>query len=319
MAESTALVLAAPAATLDPLSASHRLVDAFLSGKSPKTVDAYRRDLASFQDFVGARNTGEAARVLLAQGHGPANEAALRYRADLLVRGLSPATVNRRLAAVRSLVKLARTLGLVPWTLEVPSVESRAYRDTRGPGLEGVRRLLAVLDARVDAKGKRDRAVLHLLFDMALRREEAVHLDLEDVDLEKGTLSVLGKKRTEKESLTVPEPTKAALASWLQVRGDEPGPLFLNFDRAGKGGRLTGRSVHRLVGELGLDAGLGVVRPHGLRHAAITEALEATGGDVRRVQKFSRHRDVRVLAVYDDSRRDMGGEVARLVAGRATA
>lgn len=315
----TALVLAAPAATLDPLSASHRLVDAFLSGKSPKTVDAYRRDLASFQDFVGTRNAGEAARVLLSAGHGPANELALRYRADLLARGLAPATVNRRLAAVRSLVKLARTLGLVPWTLEVPSVESRAYRDTRGPGLEGVRRLLAALDARVDAKGKRDRAVLHLLFDMALRREEAVHLDLEDVDLEKGTLSILGKKRTEKESLTVPDPTKAALASWLQVRGDEPGPLFRNFDRAGKGSRLTGRSVHRLVRDLGLDAGLGTVRPHGLRHAAITEALDATGGDVRRVQKFSRHRDLRVLTVYDDSRRDLAGEVARLVAGRATA
>ena len=319
MTETSAALVLTHAATLDPLSGASRLVDAFFSGRTAKTVDAYRRDLEGFRVFVGAKSGDEAARLLLSGGHGSANETVLRYRAGLLEKGLSPATVNRRLAAVRSLVKLARTLGLVPWTLEVPSVESRSYRDTKGPGVDGYRRLLAVLDSRVDAKGRRDRAVLHLLFDLALRREEVVHLDLGDVDVEKKTISILGKKRTQKETLTVPEPTMAALVSWIEVRGDESGPLFHNFDRAGKGERLTGRSIHRLVGELGLEAGLGVVRPHGLRHAAVTAALDATGGDVRRVQKFSRHRDMRVLVVYDDSRRDFAGEVARLVAERASA
>jgi len=52
-----------------------------------------------------------------------------------------------------------------------------------------------------------------------------------------------------------------------------------------------------------------------LRHAAITEALDITRGDVRAVQKFSRHRDLRTLTVYDDNRRDLAGEVAKLVAG----
>ena len=318
MTETAALVLT-PAGTLDPSSGTARLVDAFLSGRNAKTVDAYRRDLEGFRVFVGARDAGEAARLLLSGGHGAANETALRYRTDLVEKGLAPATVNRRLAAVRSLVKLARTLGLVPWTLEVSSVESRPYRDTKGPGVDGYRRLLATLDSRVDAKGRRDRALLHLLFDLALRREEVVHLDLADVNLEKGTVAVLGKRRTQKETLTVPASTLAVLASWAEVRGAEPGPFFLNFDRASKGNRLTGRSVHRLVGELGLEAGLGVVRPHGLRHASITAALDVTGGDVRKVQKFSRHRDLRVLTVYDDSRRDFAGEVARLVAERASA
>ena len=58
-------------------------------------------------------------------------------------------------------------------------------------------------------------------------------------------------------------------------------------------------------------------RPHGLRHAAITEALNLTKGDVRRVQRFSRHKDVRVLNRYDDNREDLGGEVARLVSATA--
>ena len=66
---------------------------------------------------------------------------------------------------------------------------------------------------------------------------------------------------------------------------------------------------------LGAAVGLSV-RPHGLRHAAITAALDLTG-DLRAVQRFSRHRDVRVLTRYDDNRADLGGVVARTVASAA--
>lgn len=66
-----------------------------------------------------------------------------------------------------------------------------------------------------------------------------------------------------------------------------------------------------MVRALGRKAGV-AVRPHGLRHSAITEALDLTG-DVRKVQRFSRHKNLAVLMVYDDNRRDLGGEVARLL------
>jgi integrase/recombinase XerC len=125
---------------------------------------------------------------------------------------------------------------------------------------------------------------------------------------------MLGKARSQKEPMTLPEPTKAALEAWLQARGTEDGPLFVNFHRAGKGGRLTGSAVYFIVRELGTKAGL-TVRPHGLRHLAITSALDLTNGDLRAVQKFSRHKDVRVLNIYDDNRQDVAGDVARLVAG----
>jgi len=105
----------------------------------------------------------------------------------LLERGLAPATVNRRLAALRSLVALARTLGLVGWTLEVGSVKAERYRDTRGPGVAAVRRLLAAVEGRVDPKALRDRAILRLLFDLGLRRAEVVGFDLEHLDLAAGT------------------------------------------------------------------------------------------------------------------------------------
>ena len=294
------------------------LVAAFLSARNEKTLSAYRHDLKDFQRFLGASSLDDAARHLLSRGQGPANGLALAYKAHLLERGLQPATVNRRMASLRSLVKLARMLGIVPWTLEVESVAARAYRDTRGPGAGGVRLLLKVAEGSQDPKGVRDRAILRLLFDLGLRRGEVVSLDLADLNLEGGTVAVLGKGRRERERLTLPEPTKVALRAWLQVRGQEAGPVFINFDPSGKAGcRLTGGSVWRMVRAYGKKVGL-EVRPHGLRHAAITQALDMTGGNLRSVQRFSRHRDVRVLQTYDDNRTDLGGEVARLVSSAAS-
>jgi integrase/recombinase XerC len=156
--------------------------------------------------------------------------------------------------------------------------------------------------------------LLRVLFDLALRRSEAVGLDLEHLDLGASALWILGKGRTQRERLTLPGPTGDALRAWLGHRGEAPGPLFVSLDRARKGvGRLTGSAVYAIVRGLGDWAGVRA-RPHGLRHAAITEALDRTGGDVRRVQRFSRHKDIRVLQVYDDSRQDLAGQVARLVA-----
>ena len=135
------------------------------------------------------------------------------------------------------------------------------------------------------------------------------------MDLEGGKLSILGKGRTQKEALSLPEPTKAALAVWIEARGAEPGPLFVNFDRARKGKRLTGTGLYLVVRKLGSNAGLSApVRPHGLRHAGITEALDLTNGNVRAVQRYSRHRNLSTLNLYDDNRTDLGGDVARLVA-----
>ncbi len=299
---------------LDPC-AMHNLLTGFLSGRCERTLLAYRQDLEDFARFVNVAGAEAAADVLLQGGQGRANSLAVSYRAALVDSGLSAATVNRRLAALRSLVKLARTFGLVSWELEVPNVKAQPYRDTRGPGREGFRQLLRELEQCPDrAKAVRDRALLRLLYDLALRRSEAASLDVAHVSLEAGTVSIRGKGRSERVTLTLPEPTVCALRAWLEIRGTEPGPLFLNADRARKGRRLTGRSVARIVGKLGNAVGLRV-RPHGIRHASITEALDLTRGDVRKVQKFSRHRDLRTLTVYDDNRRDLAGEVAKLVAG----
>ncbi len=283
------------------------LVQAFLSGRNALTIRAYRQDLADFASHVGAGDADDATRRLLVMPAGDANALVLGYRNVLVERGLRPATVNRRLAALRAMVKLARTLGLVSWSLEVENVKSD-HGDMRGPGTAAIRKALAMLARRPGAKARRDTAILRVMHDLGLRRGEVVSLDVGHVDMSAGMIAVLGKGRTARATLTLPPETRDALVAWIEARGNEPGPLFTNFDRAGKGSRLTGTSLYRLV------KGLGLGRPHGLRHAAITEALDLLGGDVRRVQRFSRHRDVRVLNAYDDNRQDLAGEVARIVA-----
>src|SRR5660398_234414 len=148
------------------------LLEAWLAGRSPQTVDAYRRDLLDFTAYLGGDSPERATEALLRAGGGEANLVALRYRAALLERGLAPATVNRKLSALRSFVKIGRTIGLVAFALDVDNVRSEPYRDTRGPGADGYRAMLDALSVRQDSKGARDRAMLHLLFDLGLRRAE---------------------------------------------------------------------------------------------------------------------------------------------------
>jgi len=298
------------------------LLKAFLSGRSPRTLKAYRQDIADFQAFTKTNSAEDAARILLAHGHGNANLLLLEYRTHLVERGLQSATVNRRLAAVRSLVKLAKTLGMVDWSLDVQNVKAEAYRDTKGPGKMGFRALLQTIAAKPSKKGVRDTAILRLLYDLALRTGEIVALDFEDVELSRKMVHVLGKGRLSKQQLTLPEPTKAALEAWLQVRGTAPGPLFCNFDRAKKGQRLTGVSIYRLVRGLGEANGF-KTRPHGIRHTAITEACKvaaANGIGLEEVLDFSRHSrsSVAILMVYRDRERNIQGQLASCIAAEAS-
>jgi hypothetical protein len=83
------------------------------------------------------------------------------------------------------------------------------------------------------------------------------------VDIAQATLAVRGKGRTSKQILSVPEATRSALQAWLDARGQEPGALFTNFDRAKEGKRLTGVSLYRVVRGLGQSIGLKVRRRGG--------------------------------------------------------
>jgi integrase/recombinase XerC len=298
--------------TVTERSRTERLVAEFLAGKKPTTVRAYGRDLDDFRAFLGRPSVNDAVRVLTVMTKGEATEAILAYRNRLAADGLQPATVNRRLAALRSLLQLAEQLEMVSYTVKVKNLPSRAYRDTRGPGRAGFKAMLAHLEERTDAKGRRDAALLRLMYDLALRRAEIVNLDLEHVDLAAGRISILGKGRTEREFVTLTRLSSEALSRWIEARGTDPGPLFVNFYRADPGGRLSSTSVYEVIREAGAATGL-KVSPHGLRHAAITDALELTNGNIVKVAKFARHAKIDTTRIYNDNRTDDAGDVANLV------
>jgi integrase/recombinase XerC len=317
-----------PLVRLDPprAPAPHRiaieervdLFEAFLAGRRPATLRAYAKDLADFAAYLGLDGASAAVATLISGTAGRANTIVLGYKAHLTDRGLAPATIARRLAALRSLVKLARTLGQVAWTIDIPSPGAEAYRDTRGPGLAGWKALLArARTTNSTPKGKRDLALIQLMHDLGLRRGELVALDLADVDLPAGTVAIIGKGKSEKTRVTLNAPTTEALADWIAARGDWDGPLFVRLDRASKPGRptrLDAANAARASKALGLAAGVARgANPHGLRHQGITRALDLAGGDVRRVRKFSRHAKLETLLRYDDNRRDEAGAIAKLL------
>ena len=294
------------------------VLKAFLDGRNPRTLRAYDKDLNDFARSVGQANARAAVELLLKLPHGQANALTLGYRAQMVERGLKSATIARRLSALRSVVKLARTLGRITWALDVESPKVVAYRDTTGPGTAGWKGMLrdARFEAEKSAKGVRDLAIIRLLHDLALRRGELVALDLADVNLDEGTIQVIGKGQTDAAAMTLPPQTLDVLNDWITMRGVWDGPLFVRLDRAAaEPTRLTDTAVYLIVRDLGRRIGLArPTRPHGLRHQAITRALEVTGGDVPAAMKFSRHADPRTLMIYDDRRKDVAGDIALLVA-----
>src|SRR5208337_214293 len=148
-------------------------------------------------------------------------------------------------------------LGMVPWTLTVTRMKAQSYRDTKGPGLHNYRKMLEACRERKDPKGIRDYAILCTLYSLALRRSELVNTCLEHLDLNEGTLSILGKGKTQRIKLTLPELTKIALASWLEVRGTHEGPLFYGIDKRGRlKGALSGNGLYDLIKTLGKKVGI---------------------------------------------------------------
>jgi len=180
------------------------------------------------------------------------------------------------------------------------------------------KQILAVPD-RDTLKGKRDYALLRLLWDNALRRSEVSLADIQDLDLDGKKLWILGKGRgSQKEAIALSVPTIGALLDWLLTirEVDRRGPLFISLDRATKGHRLSGTSIYRIVRDVALDAGVTKkLSPHRIRHSSVTAALEATGGDVLEVQKLSRHANLDTLMIYDDNRLNHQGEITDLLAG----
>ncbi|WP_347357904.1 tyrosine-type recombinase/integrase [Bdellovibrio sp.] len=302
--------------TLSTEQKVQRLIEVFLSGRKGTTIKAYQADLECFRRFVGAGSIQDAIALLIQHGHGEANYLALAYKNSLVGQKLSPATVNRRLAALRSVVKLGATIGVIGWKLEVQGQKSEAYRDTRGPDEVGIRKIIAHLRKRTDRKGIRDLAIFTLFFGNALRASELLNLELNDLDLVQNRIQILSKGKNNKQWVSISLLTREALTQWLNVRGSDPGYVFVNFDRAKKNqGRISLDGICEIIKKIGSDCGIALV-PHKIRHSSISSALNmatANGWTLDQVRSFSRHSSLSVMARYWDQHKNVQGEIADLV------
>ena len=263
---------------------THEAIERFLAspGLADSTRRAYGVDLRDFAGWLeGERIRLEEvdARVLAA------------YTAELgrARRGLAPATIGRRLAAVRALLRFALGPSRVPDAALAPR---RRRRLPDAPKVAEVEELVDRLSGE-GALALRNRALVELVYSCGLRSAEAVGLDLADVDFDREALHVRGKGGKER---VVPLGEEAAfgLAHWLRegrpelARGADDA-LFVSV----RGRRLDTSTLRRLLRN-----------PHRLRHAYATHLLEG-GADLRTIQELLGHASLSTTQVYShvDARR----------------
>ncbi|GAB1514632.1 tyrosine recombinase XerC [Actinophytocola sp. KF-1] len=276
-------------------------------GLSAHTVRAYLADVVSLLGFLhGLPTVGGVRSIDRSQGRGVAALDLTALRAWLAAQrtaGVSRTTMARRSASARTFTAWAHRRGHLPDDPGARLASPRPHRklpsvlrqDQAGEVMEASR----TGAAEQDAIALRDHALLELLYATGIRVSELCGLDVDDVDLEKHLVVVLGKGGKER---TVPfgEPAAQAVGEWLRhgrpalARPSSPSALLLGA----RGGRFQPASVRRIVHEaLNAIPGVPVMGPHGLRHSAATHLLEG-GADLRSVQELLGHATLATTQLY---------------------
>jgi integrase/recombinase XerC len=289
--------------------------------RSHHTQRAYSKDL----NYFLAHEQGLTVEYFLRDSH-LAYEISSRYRGRLIEQGKSGATINRRLSALKSLTAYCYHCGHCEFTLSAVKLEKlKTYRDTSGIDVTTYKEILEICE-RTTIRGLRDYAILTLLWSNALRRSEVSKCNVSDFNPQGRTLKIFGKGRgTQSETITLGQSTVKAITKWracaianyLETRIALPHePLFIAHKPGYEGRRLSTNSLYNIVRNRATEAGITkVMSPHRVRHSAITTALDVTGGDVRRVQKLSRHSNLNTLIIYDDNRINAQAQVTELLDG----
>ena len=266
-------------------------------GLAPNTVAAYRRDLTRYAAFLKTRGVARlehaderTVSAFVASLAGSVRDDGAPYRASSVVRALSSVRSLYRYLLADGAVRADPTAGVhrpkIPRSLPRPL------------SAEDVERLLSGPAARTPAE-LRDRAVLETLYGAGLRISELVGLDVDDLDLEEGSVRAFGKGSKER-IVPLGRPAADALRRYLSRgrphldRRHRP-ELFLNA----QGGGLTRAGVFLVLRRLAEKAGLEPerVHPHLLRHSFATHLLEG-GADLRSVQEMLGHADLATTELY---------------------
>ena len=272
---------------------------------SPHTIKAYTGDLQNFAAYIGWRNWHSIDHVTI-RG----------FLSHLYEKGLGKTSVARALAAVRSLYRYLAQQGLVEQNpAALVSTPKLPKKLPRVPTIEEMNSVLDGQMPEVAAFPERDRLMLELLYGCGIRNSELVGINLDDIRLSAEAILIRGKGKKER-YVPFGDSVKMALAAYLPVRQQLCGKRSQNTSALlinRRGGRLTTRSVGRIIKKIAVAKGLSPdVHPHTLRHAFGTHLLEE-GADLRAIQEMLGHERLsttqrytqlsmkHVLEVYDQT------------------
>ena len=277
----------------------------FLSGYRGLTREAYALDLRQFVNWCSEQHLGlfAARRVDIEC-----------FARDLEARGKARATVARRLCTIAGLYRYAEEEGLIDHSPAVHVRRPRLDDESHVSGLD--RNELGALLVAAGLSSARDHALISLLALNGLRISEAIGADIEALGLQRGHRTLTVTRKSGK-VVTLPLAPRTARAVDLAIGERMDGPIFLGTDRARLDRHTAGRIVRRAARRAGITKR---VRPHTLRHAFITAALDA-GVPLRDVQAAASHADPTTTIRYDRGRVSLDRHatyiVATFVAGAA--
>ena len=273
-----------------------------IKGSSPYTLRSYRTDLEQFVRFVENRTPDSARGKEKCNGAGSVESIVVREYLGNLYGRLKRTSIARKLSVIRSFFRFLE---------KEDSDCGNPAADIRAPKLEkvippylpvdDVFRLLERPD-RTKPLGMRDLAILEVLYSCGFRAGELGSLNVADVDFQGRLVKVTGKGNKERivpigrKALTV---LKEYLDTTRRLRGKRgvflpESPLFINF----RGGRLTTRSMGRIIKKYVIDAGLpSDISPHSMRHSYATHLLDG-GADLRSVQELLGHESLSTTQKY---------------------
>jgi integrase/recombinase XerC len=248
---------------------------------SVHTIKAYSGDLDEFASYAGARNWKQIDHVTI-RG----------FLSHLYEKGLGKTSVARALAAVRSLYRWLAQEGVVEQNpAGLVSTPKLAKKLPRVPTIEEMNNVLDGQMPEVAAFPERDRMMLELLYGCGIRNSELIGINTDDIRLSNEAILIRGKGKKER-YVPFGDSVRIALAAYLPARQRRleeckkiSSALLINL----RGGRLTTRSVGRIIKKIAVAKGLSPdVHPHTLRHAFGTHMLEE-GADLRAIQEMLGH------------------------------
>ncbi len=258
--------------------------------KSENTVESYRRDLLQFITYISACGIKDTESVTKTD--------ILSYLLKLQGEGRAAASISRMLTSIRSYylyrIRMGEGINDPTESLEAPHVEKKAPKVLSS---EQVERLLNAPDVR-DVKGRRDKAMIELLYASGIRVSELINLKMSDINTEVKFIRCSGEKK--ERFIPIGDSSAQAVVQYIVngrnalLKGRESEMLFVNCS----GGSISRQGFWKIIKKYGQLAGIETeITPHILRHSFATHLIE-NGADLKSVQTMMGHADISSTQVY---------------------